>query len=59
MQKKKGDIAGFSMLVLITDTAIKAPIKYEPLSPKKILAFGKLYLTKTAIIKIPLSKKKS
>ena len=32
------------MLVFIVDKAINAPKKYEPPSPKKILAFGKLYL---------------
>ena len=32
--------------VLIVDIATKAPKRYEPLSPRKIFAFGKLYLKK-------------
>ena len=59
MQKQKGDIVGFSILVFITDTAIKAPKKYEPLSPRKKVAFGKLYLRKTVIIKIPQNIKRA
>ena len=34
------------MLVLTTDIAIKAPKKYDPLSPRKIFALGKLNLRK-------------
>ena len=34
------------MLVLITDIAIRAPKKYEPPSPRKIFALGKLNLRK-------------
>ena len=41
---------GFAILVFIVDTAIKVPKRYEPLSPRNIVAFGKLYLRN--IIKI-------
>ena len=40
------------MLVLITDIAIKAPKKYEPPSPRKIDALGKLYFRNIVNIKI-------
>ena len=59
MQKKKGDIRGFAMLVFIIEIAINAPKKYEPLSPRKIEAFGKLYFKNANKIKIPLSIKKA
>ena len=42
MQKKKDDIFGFKLFVIIVLRAIKDPIKYAPLSPKKIFAWGKL-----------------
>ena len=42
MQKKKDDIFGFKLLVIIVFRAIKDPIKYAPLSPRKIFAWGKL-----------------
>ena len=47
------------MLVFITDIAIKVPKKYEPLSPRKRVALGKLYLRNTAIIKIMQNRKKA
>ena len=53
MQKYNGDIEGFAILVFIADNAIKAPKKYEPPSPRKIVALGKLYCRKKVIIKIP------
>ena len=52
-------MVGFATLVFITDIAIKVPKKYEPLSPRKIVAFGKLYLRNTITIKIPLNIKKA
>ena len=42
MQKKKDEICGFKLFVLIMFKATNEPNKYEPLSPKNILAFGKL-----------------
>ena len=42
MQKKKEEILGFMLLVIIVFNAVKAPIVYAPLSPKKIFAVGKL-----------------
>ena len=42
MQKKKAEILGFKLLVFITFSATNDPNKKAPLSPKKILAFGKL-----------------
>ena len=42
VQKKKDEIFGFKLLVIIVLRAIKAPIKYAPLSPRKIFAWGKL-----------------
>ena len=45
------------MLVLIVDIAIKAPKRYEPLSPRKTFAFGKLYLRNIIKIKIPKNNK--
>ena len=42
MQKKKDEISGFKLLVIIALNAVKDPIKYDPLSPKKIFALGKL-----------------
>ena len=47
------------MLVLITDIAVIAPKKYEPPSPRKIVALGKLYLRNTVIIKIIYNIKKA
>ena len=47
------------MLVFITDIAIKVPKKYEPLSPRKRVALGKLYLRNTNIIKISQNIKKA
>ena len=52
MQKKKGEIDGFNVLVWIVDTAISAPIKYAPLSPRNICAFGKLNFKTIKIAKI-------
>ena len=52
-------MAGFAMLVLITDIAIRAPKKYEPPSPRKIVALGKLYLRNMVIIKIIYNIKKA
>ena len=57
MQKKKGDIDKFKLLVFITETAIRAPIKYAPLSPKNICAFGKLNLRKIKFTKIIQNKR--
>ena len=42
MQKKNEDIFGFKLLVIIEFKATSEPNKYDPLSPKNILAFGKL-----------------
>ena len=50
---------GFAILVFITDIAIKAPKKYEPLSPRKIVALGKLYIRKIITIKIPQNIKEA
>ena len=50
---------GWAKLVFITDIAIKIPKKYEPLSPRKIVAYGKLYIRKVIIIKIPQNIKKA
>jgi hypothetical protein len=36
VQKKNGEIDGSRILVFITETAIKAPIRYAPPSPKNI-----------------------
>ena len=47
------------MLVLITDIAIKAPKKYEPPSPRKIEALGKLYFRNVINIKIKHNIKKA
>ena len=54
---QNGVIAGFKMLVLIADIATKAPKRYEPPSPRKIFAFGKLYLRNIIKIKIPKNNK--
>ena len=51
MQKKKGETEKLTTLVFITETAISTPIRYAPLSPKKIWAFGKLNLRKIKISK--------
>ena len=45
------------MLVCITDTAIKVPKKYEPPSPRKTFAFGKLNLRNITNITIVKNKK--
>ena len=42
MQKKKDEISEFKLFVIIIFNEIKEPNKYAPLSPKKILAVGKL-----------------
>ena len=42
MQKKNDETFGFKLLVIMTFKLTKEPIKYAPLSPKKILANGKL-----------------
>ena len=42
MQKKKDEICGFKLFVSIIFKAAKDPNKYDPPSPKNILAFGKL-----------------
>ena len=42
MQKKNDETFGFMLLVIIVFNAVNDPIKYAPLSPKKILALGKL-----------------
>ena len=42
IQKKKDDIFEFILLVVIVFKATKDPNKYDPLSPRKILAIGKL-----------------
>ena len=47
-------MAGFKKLDLITDIAINAPKRYEPPSPRKIFALGKLNLRN--IIKINITK---
>ena len=52
MQKKNGEIDVSKLLVFITEMPINIPIKYAPLSPKKIWAFGKLKLRKIKFIKI-------
>ena len=48
-----------AMLVFITDTAMKVPIKYDPLSPRNILDVGKLYFRNVITIKNTLSIKKA
>ena len=42
MQKKNEEICVFKLLVAIVFKATKDPNKYDPLSPRNILAFGKL-----------------
>tara|TARA_Y100000817_G_scaffold216438_1_gene170302 strand:+ start:912 stop:1070 length:159 start_codon:yes stop_codon:yes gene_type:complete len=42
MQKKKEERCGFKLFVAIVFREINEPNKYEPLSPRNILAFGKL-----------------
>ena len=46
-------------MVFIIDIAVKVPKKYEPLSPRKTVAFGKLYLRNIVIINIPENIKKA
>ena len=57
IQKKNGEIKGLEILVFIIATAINAPRRYAPLSPKKILALGKLNIKKVNIAKIVKNKK--
>ena len=57
MQKKNGEIEGLEMLVFIIATAINAPRRQAPLSPKKILALGKLNIKKINIDNIVKNKK--
>ena len=42
MQKKNEEIFGFKLFVIIVFRAVNDPIRYAPLSPKNIFAFGKL-----------------
>ena len=42
VQKKNEEIFGFRLFVIIVFKATKEPMRYAPLSPKKILEFGKL-----------------
>tara|TARA_B100001248_G_scaffold231349_1_gene191729 strand:+ start:300 stop:458 length:159 start_codon:yes stop_codon:yes gene_type:complete len=42
VQKKNEEIIGFKLLVIIVFKPAIAPMEYAPLSPKKILALGKL-----------------
>ena len=42
MQKKNEETLGLKLFVQIMFKAVKEPNKYEPPSPKKILALGKL-----------------
>ena len=42
MEKKNEEIFGFKLFVSMIFKATNDPNKYEPESPKKILAFGKL-----------------
>tara|TARA_B100000676_G_C17508580_1_gene546747 strand:- start:14 stop:223 length:210 start_codon:yes stop_codon:yes gene_type:complete len=44
------------ILVITVETAIRLPIKYAPLSPKKNLAFGKLNKINTKIIELIQNK---
>ena len=57
MQKKNEEIYGFKLLVIIIFKATSDPNKYEPLSPKNILAFGKLKRRKETNIIICAVKK--
>ena len=52
-------MAGIAILVFITETAIKAPKRYAPPSPRKIFAFGKLNIRKFIIINISKNKNKA
>ena len=56
MQKKKGEIDGFRILVFIAETAIKDPKRYAPLSPRNICAFGKLNLRTIRVNKLIKNK---
>ena len=42
MHKKNDEIVVFKLFVIIIFNATKDPNKYDPLSPRNILAFGKL-----------------
>tara|TARA_Y200000002_G_C22272423_1_gene492714 strand:- start:67 stop:225 length:159 start_codon:yes stop_codon:yes gene_type:complete len=42
VQKKNDEIFGFKLLVMMAFNPVREPNKYAPLSPKKILALGKL-----------------
>ena len=57
MQKKNGEIKGLEILVFTIAIAINAPRRYAPLSPKKILALGKLNIKKINNDKIVKNKK--
>ena len=48
--KKNGESDVFNSQVLIVFKAINDPNRYEPLSPKNILAFGKLNSKKVSTI---------
>ena len=52
-------MVGIAILVFITETAIKAPKRYAPLSPRKIFAFGKLNTRKFISINISKNKNKA
>ena len=54
--KKNGESDVFNSQVLIVFKAINDPNRYEPLSPKNILAFGKLNSKKESIIIISENK---
>ena len=42
MQKKNEEVVTSKLLVIMAFKATKDPNKYDPLSPRNILAFGKL-----------------
>jgi len=50
MQKKNDEKFGFKLFVIIVFNATKEPIIYDPLSPRNILALGKLNNKKDNII---------
>ena len=52
-------MVGIAILVFITETAIKTPNKYAPLSPRKIFAFGKLNTRKFISINIAKNRNKA
>ena len=57
MQKKNAEIFEFKLLVVIVFKATIEPNKYEPLSPRNILALGKLNKRKQVRIIIWAVKK--